>query len=138
MLIHLSLLERINYMKALKSFITILRHISFILFLYSAIIFYPLFNKILYGNIYLVIFIMYIAMTFIAFFIKSKDEEESILNNIVICLLHFYFLFITYSYSKISIYSIDYFKTFDLTYFILIFCMFILTMNKILLINSKN
>ena len=72
------------------------------------------------------------------FFVKNKNEENSLLNNFVLCFLHIYICFLAYRYSIVhnTMFSnVDmYFKV---NFFIISLCMFILTINKIILANSK-
>ena len=124
-------------MNVIKKILTYLKHLSFICFLYACIIFYPAFDNILYGNIYLIIFIIYVIVTFISFFAKSSAEENNILNSILICILHGYFIFLAIDYNNIISYSTAQLTTFNFNYFVIAFSMIIIIINKIILLYSK-
>ena len=115
-----------------------LRHLSFIAFLWAMIVLYPSFSKYTLGSLCLSFAFIYICITFIMFFVKNKNEENSLLNNFVLCFLHVYICFLAYRYSIISntvFTNMDmYFK---INYFIISICIFILTVNKVILANSK-
>lgn len=115
-----------------------LRHISFIAFLWAMIVLYPGFSKYDLGTLCFSFSFIYICITFIMFFVKDKNEENSLLNNFVLCFLHIYICFLAYRYSIVhnTMFSnVDmYFKV---NFFIISLCMFILTINKIILANSK-
>ena len=125
-------------MKKLNSLILYIRHISFIAYLIAMIYLYTAFYKYSFGVICLIFSFFYIITTFVMFFIKNKNEENSILNNLVLCFLHSYICFLAYRYS--SVYNVafihvdDYFK---INFFIIAICLFTLTMNKIIITNSK-
>ena len=66
------------------------------------------------------------------FFTKSSGEQYSLLNNFVLCFLHIYTCFIAYKYDLIG----DVFDA-STTFFVISLCLFTLTINKIILSNTK-
>ena len=114
------------------------RHISFIAFIISIIIIYPAFNKFELGTLCSVTTFIYIVITFIMFLAKNKNEETHLLNNLVILFLHIYVYSLAYNYTLFENYAItdnlDYFK---LNFLILSICISALTVNKLIISQSK-
>lgn len=125
-------------MNAFRNFLYYFKYISFILFLYSAIVLYPGFISIKMGIICLVLLVIYSIITFIMFFTKSSGEQYSLLNNFVLCFLHVYTCFIAYKYDLIGdIFYVSTTSYFNLNFFVIALCLFTLTINKIILANTK-
>ena len=125
-------------MKKLNVFVLYIRHISFIIYLVAMIYLYTGFYKYSFGIICLVLSLFYIITTFVMFFIKNDNEEKSILNNLVLCFLHGYVCFLAYRYSNVyNVAFIDIDSYFKINFFIISICLFILTMNKMIIANSK-
>ena len=125
-------------MNAFRNFLYYFKYISFILFLYSAIVLYPGFISIKMGIICLVLLVIYSIITFIMFFTKSSGEQYSLLNNFVLCFLHVYTCFIVYKYDLIGdVFDVSTTSYFNLNFFVIALCLFTLTINKIILANTK-
>ena len=125
-------------MNAFRNFLYYFKNISFILFLYSAIVLYPGFISIKMGIICLVLLVIYSIITFIMFFTKSSGEQYSLLNNFVLCFLHIYTCFIAYKYDLIGdVFDVSTTSYFNLNFFVIALCLFTLTINKIILANTK-
>lgn len=125
-------------MKKVNNLLLYLRHITFIAFLWAGIILFPAFDKFDYGNLCFVFFIIYSIVTIIMFFVKPKFEQDNFLNNLVLCLLHAYFCFIAYKYSGVSdVFGVTNVFYFKLSFSISSLCMFVLTVNKFILANTK-
>lgn len=115
-----------------------LKYISFILFLYSAIVLYPGFMELKIGIVCLILLVVYSLVTFIMFFYKSSFEQYNLLNNFVLCFLHFYTCFVAYKYSSIGdVFGVSNTYYFHLNFFVIALCLFTLTINKIILANTK-
>ncbi len=115
-----------------------LRHFSFIAFLVAMLYLYPGFHTYNFGILCLVLSMFYIIITFIMFFVKSDTEEMNFLNNFVLFFLHGYVCFLAYRFT--SVYNVAFTDAdiyFKINFFIISICLFILTMNKIILANSK-
>ena len=125
-------------MKLIRNILLYLRHISFIAFLVAIIILFSAFGKYYLGNVCLIVSFLYIIVTFIVIFIKNKNEESSLLNNFVLCLLHLYICFVAYKYSIIGNYPINVNNEyFSFNFLIISICMTILCLNKIIIMNNK-
>ena len=125
-------------MNAFRNFLYYFKYISFILFLYSAIVLYPGFISIKMVIICLVLLVIYSIITFIMFFTKSSGEQYSLLNNFVLCFLHVYTCFIAYKYDLIGdVFDVSTTSYFNLNFFVIALCLFTLTINKIILANTK-
>ena len=106
--------------------------------MYSAIVLYPGFISIKMGIICLVLLVIYSIITFIMFFTKSSGEQYSLLNNFVLCFLHVYTCFIAYKYDLIGdVFDVSTTSYFNLNFFVIALCLFTLTINKIILANTK-
>lgn len=128
----------LSNMKKIQNTLLYIRHFSFIAFLIAMTILYPAFNKFKLGNIYIVIFLIYILSTFIMFFIKNKNEEDNILNSIVVTFLNIYICLIAYKYNILSSYVIDNsYSYFNFNITMIAFCMLIITINKLIIINTN-
>lgn len=124
-------------MNALKKFFYYFKYISFILFSCATIVLYPGFTSLKIGICCLVLVIVYAVVTFVMFFTKFHGEQYNLLNNFVLCFLHLYTCFIAYKYDAIGdVFGISmaYFK---LNFFVISLCLFTLTINKLLLANTK-
>ena len=132
------ILLRTNDMDNKRKLVLYLRHISFILFLLALIILYSSFEEFKYGQLCLIVSLIYIFVTFVMFFIKNKDEESNIFNNFVLCFLHTYICFVAYKYYLIKDFPIisnsDYFS-FNLL--MISVCMSVLCINKIIIAADK-
>lgn len=125
-------------MNAFRNFLYYFKYISFICFLYAAIVLYPGFISIKMGIICLVLLVIYSIITFIMFFTKSSGEQYSLLNNFVLCFLHVYTCFIAYKYDLIGdVFDVSTTSYFNLNFFVIALCLFTLTINKIILANTK-
>lgn len=121
-------------MISLDKFILYLKHFSFIAFLVAMVILYSSFHKYSLGTFCLIVSYIYIIITFIMMFIKNKNEETGIFNNLVICFLHIHICYIAYRYYLIKDFTIgandQYFK---FNFLMISICMTILCFNKILI-----
>ena len=125
-------------MNAFRNFLYYFKYISFICFLYAAIVLYTGFISIKMGIICLVLLVIYSIITFIMFFTKSSGEQYSLLNNFVLCFLHIYTCFIAYKYDLIGdVFDVSTTSYFNLNFFVIALCLFTLTINKIILANTK-
>lgn len=126
--------SRIIKNKKTKNIVLYIRHISFILFLVSLTYLYPSFNRYELGKMCQVVSFIYIIITFIMFMIKNKGEQQNVLNNFVLIVLHLYFCLLAYKFQLISSYLVvDANSYFKFNFIILSFCMTILTINKLIL-----
>lgn len=127
-----------NKFNIINTLIIYLRHISFIGFVFSAIIIYPSLKTEKFGILCFSLILIYLIINTIMFFVKSRKELNNLLNNLVVCILHFYMLLIAYKY----VYSIDIQLAnpsfFSFSYLIASISMFVLIINKFILISSKN
>lgn len=122
----------------LKEISYYLKYISFIPFLYASIIIYSGLVSEKMGICLLVLLIIYSIITFIMFLAKKKEEQYNIMNNLVLFFLHLYFCFIAYKYQTISTSLTDINSTyFTLNYFVTALCLFTLTINKFILLGTK-
>ena len=125
-------------MNAFRNFLYYFKYISFIFFLYSAIVLYPGFISLKIGTICLALLVIYSIVTFIMFFIKSSSEQYSLLNNFVLCFLHVYTCFVAYKYNLIGdVFDVSITSYFNLNFFVIALSLFTLTINKIILANTK-
>lgn len=125
-------------MNAFRNFLYYFKYISFILFLYSAIVLYPSFISFKIGTICLILLVIYSIITFIMFFTKSRGEQYSLLNNFVLCFLHIYTCFVAYKYDLIGdVFDASTTSYFNFNFFVISLCLFTLTINKIILSNTK-
>ena len=124
-------------MNKLKEISYYLKYISFIFFLYSAIIIYPGLITQKIGICLLILIIIYSVVTFFMFLAQKKGEQYNTLNNLVLFFVHLYFCFITYKYQTISTSLVDTNNYFALNYFVTSLCLFTLTINKFILSTSK-
>lgn len=125
-------------MSKLNNIFLYVRHISFIAYLIAMIYLYPSFHTYSFGILCLALSMFYIITTFIMFFVKNDNEEKNFLNNFVLFFLHGYVCFLAYKFT--SIYNVAFTEVdmyFKINFFIISVCLFILTMNKIILANSK-
>lgn len=128
----------VKRMKTLSNIMLYLRHISFIEFLICMIILYSAFFKFDLGIVCLIISFIYIIMTFVLFFIKNKNEENNIFNNFVLIFLHSYVGIVAYRYLIIANSAVMSNATyFSYNFFMISLCLFILTINKIIICNMK-
>lgn len=124
-------------MNSLKKILYYFKYISFIFFLCATIVLYHGFTSFKIGICCLVLVIVYAVVTFVMFFTKFHGEQYNLLNNFVLCFLHLYTCFIAYKYDAIGdVFGISmaYFK---LNFFVISLCLFTLTINKLLLANTK-
>lgn len=125
-------------MNAFRNFLYYFKYISFILFLYSAIVLYPSFISLKIGTICLILLVIYSIITFIMFFTKSRGEQYNLLNNFVLCFLHIYTCFVAYKYNLIGdVFDASTTSYFNFNFFVISLCLFTLTINKIILSNTK-
>ena len=124
-------------METLQKITNYFKYITFICFLYASILLYPGLVKEKMGIICLIMVIIYSITTFIMIFVKNKDEEKNIFNNIVISILHFYFCFVTFRYRNTIGFQLTDTYFFPLNYFISSLAMLILTFNKLILWQNK-
>lgn len=124
-------------MNIVRNLFYYLRNLTFICFLYASVVLYPGLTKNTFGIICLVLVIVYSLATFFMMFVKNSDETDNIFNNIVICILHFYFCFVTYRYVNSIGFELANKNFFTLNYFIASLSMFILTFNKFILWLNK-
>lgn len=124
-------------MKIINTIFLYLKHITFIGFLYASILLYPGLLGSDIGKCCLVFVIIYSLVTFLMFFIKSKEEQNNFLNNFVVSFLHLYFMFITYRYISSLGLELTNKMFFPTNYFIATLSMFILSANKFILWFSK-
>ena len=125
-------------MKVFNAILFYFKYLTFIGFIYAGVLLYPglIENKI--GIVCLVLLIIYIITTFFMFFVKSKNEEKNTFNNLVICLLHLYFMFLAYRYITLNGLELVEPRFFQINYFIASLSIFILTINKLILFLSDN
>lgn len=114
-----------------------LKYLTFICFLYAAVSIYPGLIKDKMGIVCLIFIVLYSLVTFFMIFVKSKEEESNVFNNIVTCILHFYFCFITFRYYNSLGFKLDDSYFFTINYFIAALSMFILGFNKFILWLNK-
>ena len=115
-----------------------LRHISFIIFLLAIVVLYKAFFEFSFGKLCLVISFFYIFMTLFAFFIKNNYELNNPLNSVVVIILHLYVAFVSYRYFLIyDLTFTGYDNYFKINFIIMSITMFILAVNKIILMESK-
>lgn len=124
-------------MNKIRTLFLYLNHFTFIGFLYAGIILYPGLLDSNSGIACLILFIIYSLVTFLMFFIKSKEEQSNALNNFVVCFLHIYFIFVAYRYTSSVGIQLTNQMFFPINYFISGLSMFILSANKIILWLSK-
>jgi len=124
-------------MKIIRTLFLYLNHFTFIGFLYAGILIYPGLLDSRTGILCLVLFIVYSLVSFLMFFVKSKEEQYSALNNFVVCFLHVYFMFVTYRYTSSIGLQLTNQMFFPINYFISALSMFVLSANKIILWLSK-
>ena len=125
-------------MKVFNAILFYFKYLTFIGFIYAGVLLYPglIENKI--GIVCLALLIIYIITTFFMFFVKSKNEEKNTFNNLVICLLHLYFMFLAYRYITLNGLELVEPRFFQINYFIASLSIFILTFNKIILYISDD
>lgn len=114
-----------------------LKNITFICFLYAAVVLYSGLIKDKIGFVCLIIVIIYSLVTFFMLLVKNKEEESNVFNNIVVSLLHFYFCFITFRYCNSVGFQLVDSNFFTFNYFIVSLSMLVLTFNKFILYKSK-
>ncbi len=125
-------------MKKLSNIILYLRHVSFIEFLICIVILYSAFFRFDLGIVCLVISTIYIVITFAFFFIKNSNEQNNAFNNFVLIFLHLYVGIVAYRYLIISNSALMSNTTyFSYNFFMISLCLFILTINKIIICNMK-
>ena len=125
-------------MSVMNKILFYFKYLTFAGFIYAGIVLYPGLISDNIGIICLVLMIIYIITTFFMFFIKSKQEENNTFNNLVICLLHLYFMFLAYRYVTLSGLELIEPRFFQINYFIASLSIFILTINKLILFLSDN
>lgn len=124
--------------KIINTFTIYLRHISFIGFIFSGIMIYPSLKDEKFGLLCLTLILIYSFVNLIMFFIKSKKELGNFLNNFVVCILHIYMMLIAYKYISSIDFPIINQSFFSFSYLIASISMFVLIINKFILISSKN
>ena len=125
-------------MKIFNIIVFYLKYLTFIGFIYAGVLLYPglIVDKV--GFTCLVLTVIYIVITFLMFFLKPKSEENNTFNNLVICLLHIYFMFLAYRYITLNGLQLAEPKFFQINYFIASLSIFILSFNKIILYLSDS